>query len=56
MIGGLILVSHASMRWYSACRFWGCDRFSPETDVVYVGSLKVEVDASEQEEVALKPF
>ncbi|KAF5778125.1 putative alpha,alpha-trehalose-phosphate synthase (UDP-forming), Trehalose-phosphatase [Helianthus annuus] len=30
------------------------DGFSPETDVVYVGSLKVEVDASEQEEVAQK--
>ncbi|KAJ0544797.1 putative alpha,alpha-trehalose-phosphate synthase (UDP-forming), Trehalose-phosphatase [Helianthus annuus] len=30
------------------------DGFSPETEVVYVGSLKVEVDASEQEEVAQK--
>ena len=25
MIGGLILVSHASKRWYSARGFWGCD-------------------------------
>lgn len=30
------------------------DGFSPETEVIYVGSLKVEVDASEQEEVAQK--
>ncbi|XP_057952113.1 probable alpha,alpha-trehalose-phosphate synthase [UDP-forming] 9 [Malania oleifera] len=30
------------------------DGFSSETDVVYVGSLKVEVDGSEQEEVAQK--
>lgn len=28
------------------------DGFSPETEVVYVGSLKVEIEASEQEEVA----
>lgn len=28
------------------------DGFSPETEVVYVGSLKVEVEASEQEEIA----
>ncbi|CAL5338349.1 unnamed protein product [Camellia sinensis] len=28
------------------------DGFSPETEVIYVGSLKVEIDASEQEEVA----
>ncbi|CAN1321027.1 Probable alpha,alpha-trehalose-phosphate synthase [UDP-forming] 10 [Linum perenne] len=28
------------------------DGFSPETEFVYVGSLKVDVDASEQEEVA----
>lgn len=35
------------------------DGFSPETDVVYVGSLKVDIDTSEQEEVAerlLKEF
>ena len=25
MIGGLILVSHAPKRWYSAGGFWGCD-------------------------------
>ncbi|MFS7997219.1 hypothetical protein Hanom_Chr12g01139111 [Helianthus anomalus] len=25
MIGGWILVSHASKRWYSAGGFWGCD-------------------------------
>lgn len=30
------------------------DGFSPETEVVYVGSLKEDVDASEQEEVAQK--
>ncbi|XP_071685705.1 probable alpha,alpha-trehalose-phosphate synthase [UDP-forming] 8 [Rutidosis leptorrhynchoides] len=30
------------------------DGFSPETEVLYVGSLKVEVDTSEQEEVAQK--
>ncbi|KAL5552927.1 hypothetical protein UlMin_040328 [Ulmus minor] len=30
------------------------DGFSSETEVIYVGSLKVEVDASEQEEVAQK--
>ncbi|KAJ9563816.1 hypothetical protein OSB04_008976 [Centaurea solstitialis] len=30
------------------------DGFSPESEVVYIGSLKVEVDASEQEEVAQK--
>ncbi|GFY91027.1 trehalose-phosphatase/synthase 9 [Actinidia rufa] len=30
------------------------DGFSPETEVIYVGSLKVEVDATEQEEVAQK--
>ncbi|RVW47205.1 putative alpha,alpha-trehalose-phosphate synthase [UDP-forming] 10 [Vitis vinifera] len=30
------------------------DGFSPETEVIYVGSLKVEIDASEQEEVAQK--
>ncbi|KAA8533126.1 hypothetical protein F0562_033341 [Nyssa sinensis] len=30
------------------------DGFSPETEFIYVGSLKVEVDASEQEEVAQK--
>ena len=30
------------------------DNFSPETKVIYVGSLKVEIDASEQEEVAQK--
>ncbi|KAL1807250.1 hypothetical protein ACET3Z_030318 [Daucus carota] len=28
------------------------DGFSPETEVIYVGSLKVEVDANEQDEVA----
>lgn len=28
------------------------DGFSPETEVIYVGSLKVEVDVSEQDEVA----
>ena len=28
------------------------DSFSLETKVIYVGSLKVEIDASEQEEVA----
>lgn len=28
------------------------DGFSPDTEVIYVGSLKVEVEASEQEEVA----
>ncbi|XP_024987493.1 probable alpha,alpha-trehalose-phosphate synthase [UDP-forming] 10 isoform X3 [Cynara cardunculus var. scolymus] len=30
------------------------DGFSPESEVVYIGSLKVEVDAREQEEVAQK--
>ncbi|XP_076947311.1 putative alpha,alpha-trehalose-phosphate synthase [UDP-forming] 10 isoform X1 [Bidens hawaiensis] len=30
------------------------DGFDPESEVVYIGSLKVEVDASEQEEVAQK--
>ncbi|KAK9117079.1 hypothetical protein Sjap_016026 [Stephania japonica] len=30
------------------------DGFSSETEVIYVGSLKVDVDASEQEEVAQK--
>ncbi|KAK6242049.1 Glycosyl transferase [Theobroma cacao] len=30
------------------------DGFSPETEVIYVGSLKVDIDASEQEEVAQK--
>ena len=30
------------------------DGFSPETNVIYVGSLKVEIDASEQKEVAQK--
>ncbi|GMI74970.1 trehalose-phosphatase/synthase 9, TREHALOSE -6-PHOSPHATASE SYNTHASE S9 [Hibiscus trionum] len=30
------------------------DGFSPETEVVYVGSLKVDIDANEQEEVAQK--
>ncbi|XP_059656038.1 probable alpha,alpha-trehalose-phosphate synthase [UDP-forming] 10 isoform X2 [Cornus florida] len=30
------------------------DGFSPETEVIYVGCLKVEVDASEEEEVAQK--
>ncbi|CAK9137798.1 unnamed protein product [Ilex paraguariensis] len=30
------------------------DGFSPEADVLYVGSLKVEIDASEQDEVAEK--
>lgn len=30
------------------------DGFSPETEVIYVGSLKVEIDVSEQEEVAQK--
>ncbi|GJT04237.1 probable alpha,alpha-trehalose-phosphate synthase [UDP-forming] 10 [Tanacetum coccineum] len=30
------------------------DGFSPDSEVVYIGSLKVEVDASEQEEVAQK--
>ncbi|KAF5443182.1 hypothetical protein F2P56_035763 [Juglans regia] len=30
------------------------DGFSPETEVLYVGSLKVEIDANEQEEVAQK--
>nr|GMD95577.1 probable alpha,alpha-trehalose-phosphate synthase [UDP-forming] 9 [Ipomoea batatas] len=28
------------------------DGFSPESEVIYVGSLKVDIDASEQEEVA----
>lgn len=28
------------------------DGFSPETEVIYVGSLKVEIEASEQEEIA----
>ena len=26
IIGGLILVSHAPKRWYSAGGFWGCDK------------------------------
>lgn len=30
------------------------DGFSPETEVLYVGSLKVEIDANEQDEVAQK--
>lgn len=30
------------------------DGFSPETEVIYVGSLKVDIDASEQEEVSQK--
>lgn len=30
------------------------DWISPKTEVVYIGSLKVEIDASEQEEVAQK--
>ncbi|KAG6654458.1 hypothetical protein CIPAW_05G147300 [Carya illinoinensis] len=30
------------------------DGFSPETEVLYVGSLKIEIDANEQEEVAQK--
>ncbi|OMO89897.1 Glycosyl transferase, family 20 [Corchorus olitorius] len=30
------------------------DGFSPETEVLYVGSLKADIDASEQEEVAQK--
>ena len=30
------------------------DGFSPETEVIYVGSLKADIDASEQEEVAQK--
>ncbi|XWS63641.1 hypothetical protein CRYUN_Cryun06bG0118400 [Craigia yunnanensis] len=30
------------------------DVFSPETEVIYVGSLKADIDASEQEEVAQK--
>lgn len=30
------------------------DGFSPETEVIYVGSLKVDIDAGEQEEVAQK--
>ncbi|XP_030961204.1 probable alpha,alpha-trehalose-phosphate synthase [UDP-forming] 9 [Quercus lobata] len=30
------------------------DGFSPETEVLYVGSLKVEIDATEQDEVAQK--
>ncbi|XP_023736294.1 probable alpha,alpha-trehalose-phosphate synthase [UDP-forming] 10 [Lactuca sativa] len=30
------------------------DGFTPETEIIYVGSLKVEVDISEQEEVAQK--
>ncbi|CAI9278337.1 unnamed protein product [Lactuca saligna] len=30
------------------------DGFSPETEFIYIGSLKVEVDATEQEEVAQK--
>ncbi|KAH7857919.1 hypothetical protein Vadar_017915 [Vaccinium darrowii] len=32
------------------------DGFSPETEVMYVGSLKVEVDPAEQEEIALNLF
>ncbi|KAJ0863513.1 hypothetical protein HanPSC8_Chr12g0530951 [Helianthus annuus] len=34
MIGGLILVSHAPKRWYSACGFWGCDRLVSEPLVI----------------------
>ncbi|XP_021635815.1 probable alpha,alpha-trehalose-phosphate synthase [UDP-forming] 9 isoform X2 [Hevea brasiliensis] len=30
------------------------DGFSPETEVIYVGSLKVDIDASEQEEISQK--
>ncbi|KDP21328.1 hypothetical protein JCGZ_21799 [Jatropha curcas] len=30
------------------------DGFSPETEVIYVGSLKADIDASEQEEVSQK--
>ncbi|KAE8704968.1 putative alpha,alpha-trehalose-phosphate synthase 10 [Hibiscus syriacus] len=30
------------------------DGFSPETEVVYIGSLKVDIDVNEQEEVAQK--
>ncbi|GMJ13186.1 trehalose-phosphatase/synthase 9, TREHALOSE -6-PHOSPHATASE SYNTHASE S9 [Hibiscus trionum] len=30
------------------------DGFSPETEVIYVGSLKVDIDVNEQEEVAQK--
>ncbi|KAM7252282.1 hypothetical protein ACFE04_024165 [Oxalis oulophora] len=30
------------------------DGFSPETEVIYVGSIKADIDASEQEEVAKK--
>ncbi|MFS7906412.1 hypothetical protein Hanom_Chr01g00058871 [Helianthus anomalus] len=34
MIGGLILVSHAPKRWYSAGGFWGCDRLVSEPLVI----------------------
>ena len=34
MIGGLILVSRAPKRWYSACGFWGCDRLVSEPLVI----------------------
>ena len=30
------------------------DGFSPETEFIYVGSLKVKIDASEREKVAQK--
>ncbi|XP_022956828.1 probable alpha,alpha-trehalose-phosphate synthase [UDP-forming] 9 [Cucurbita moschata] len=32
------------------------DGFSPEMEVIYIGSLKVEIDANEQEEVGQKLF
>ena len=34
MIDGLILVSHAPKRWYSAGGFWGCDRLVSEPLVI----------------------
>ena len=34
MIGGLIMVSHAPKRWYSAGGFWGCDRLVSEPLVI----------------------
>ncbi|KAJ0813412.1 hypothetical protein HanPSC8_Chr17g0773141 [Helianthus annuus] len=48
MIGGLILVSHASKRWYSACGFWGCDRLVSEP-------LVIENSVLIWENVLLKP-
>nr|CAN69760.1 hypothetical protein VITISV_013643 [Vitis vinifera] len=49
-----LLMNDEGLGWDEAWDMTPKDGFSPETEFIYVGSLKVKIDASEREKVAQK--